>query len=333
MPYAWVVGLLHMLGIASLLVAITHHPSMLGLGVLAYTFGLRHAYDIDHIAAIDNTVRKLIQQGKRSAGVGFYFSLGHSSVVFIMSVVTVLAVKWFQETGPTWARLGGIVGTSVSGVFLILIGMINLVVLIEMIRYFRARKVMSAGDEKLEKLLQSRGFFSRLIGKSLHFVSESWQIYPIGFLFGLGFDTATEVALLAVSVEASSQAVPFVGMISLPLLFAAGMSLMDTADGVFMGHAYRFALTSPIRKMYYNLMITGISVAMALLIGLMEIGQLIAKQFGLHGGLWDILRIANLGSLGYVFVGLFLVVWLLSYGIWKVFRIEERWNSNVAQDL
>jgi len=323
-----VVVLWHVVGILALFSSPGGHSYWLGLGVLAYTFGLRHAFDVDHIAAIDNTVRKLMQQGVASTGVGFYFSLGHSTVVFILSILTAFAAKWIQHTTPQLQVFGGIVGTTVSGVFLVLIGGINLALLVKLLRLFGELRHQPAGDpDQLESLLQSRGFFNRLLRSATKLVGKSWHIYPVGFLFGLGFDTASEVALLAISAEAVRTTASVTGILSLPILFAAGMSLMDTADGVFMTHAYHWAFTNPIRKLYYNVSITGIAVTAALLIGLIELGQVFSSHVQLHGVFWTWLQSVQFGDLGYALAALFAGAWIVSYGVWKVFRIEERWRA------
>ena len=236
---------LHVFGIALLVSAILHHPTLLGLGFLAYTFGLRHAFDADHIAAIDNTVRKLRQEDKDPVGVGFFFSLGHSTIVIIMAVVTAFAVQWAQRSIPELQNIGGIVGTLVSAVFLFAIGFINLFVLMNLYQVFKKMRTDSLNEDQFEELLNSRGFLARMIGPVFKFVNKSWHIYPIGVLFGFSFDTASEVALLAISAGAAKNAIPFTGILALPILFSAGMSLMDTADGVFMTTAYNWAFATP----------------------------------------------------------------------------------------
>ncbi|MFB5192102.1 HoxN/HupN/NixA family nickel/cobalt transporter [Alicyclobacillus fastidiosus] len=325
--YGVVVVVLHVLGLAFVVTSIPHHPSLLGLALLAYTFGLRHAFDADHIAAIDNTVRKLRQQRRRSIGVGFYFSLGHSTVVCVMAVVTAFAVEWAQRHIPQLQAVGGIVGTLVSASFLMLIGLLNCVVLIQISRMFNEMRQHRMSEEKLEALLQSRGLVNRLVGPLFRFVNRDYHIYPIGFLFGLGFDTASEIALLAISAGAAKNSLPVTGVLSLPILFASGMSLMDTADGVFMSSAYNWAFATPVRKMYYNLTVTGLSVVSALVIGVVEALQIIMPRFGASQGFFAWLDNLDLGNLGFVIVSLFVLSWGLSYGIWKFFRIEQRWSS------
>jgi len=325
--YAGTILGLHVLGLMALLSASSRHPVLLGMGFLAYTLGLRHAFDVDHIAAIDNTVRKLVQQRQDPLGVGFYFSLGHSTVVFLMAVAAGLIAQWAQRALPHLQAVGGIIGTVISGAFLIVLGVINLVIWVEIYVMFRRMRGREQDGEALERLLLSRGFVARLAAPLFRFVTRSWQIYPIGLLFGLGFDTASEVALLALSAGAAASALPMAGIIALPLLFTAGMSLMDTTDGVFMTTAYQWAFTTPLRKVYYNLTITGLSVIAALLIGLIELTQVLAQELQLNTGIWRWFQDVDLGTLGYLLVGLFVVIWSVSYGAWKLLRIEERWET------
>lgn len=328
MGYGVSVAALHFVGLLFLFTALHNHPTLLGLGFLAYTLGLRHAFDVDHIAAIDNTVRKLVQQEKNPVGVGFYFSLGHSTVVCIMAVVTALAAQWIEKKIPLLQDIGGVIGTSISGAFLVVIGLFNLFIMINILRVFLDMRKGSFDSNQMENLLHARGFVSRFIKPLLNFVTKSWHVYPIGFLFGLGFDTASEVALMAISAGAAKSTIPITGILSLPILFAAGMSLLDTADGVFMTNAYRWAFMTPLRKVYYNLTVTGLAVVAALLIGVIELFQVLIPEIGLTNGFWKWLQDLNLGSLGYLLVGLFVIAWVLSYGVWKFFRIEERWTSN-----
>ncbi len=326
-PYALTVAALHVLGAACLLVAARAHPVFLGMGVLAYTLGLRHAFDADHIAAIDNTVRKLVQQRENPTGAGFFFSLGHSTVVFLMALATVGAVRGLSERLPHLRETGGIVGTTVSGGFLLLIGLINLYIWREVWRLFQAARRGEHHAQVLDALLLNRGLIARFAGPLLRFIQKSWQVYPVGFLFGLGFDTASEIALLALSAGAASQQLPWFGVLGLPLLFAAGMTLMDTVDGVFMTTAYGWALSTPLRRIYYNLTVTGLSVLAALLIGVIELLQVFGAALNLRGALWTRIEALDLGALGYLLVGLFLITWVVSYGIWKVGRLEERWGE------
>ncbi len=324
LPYGGAVLGLHVLGFAALLPAARAHPALAGMGFLAYTLGLRHAFDADHIAAIDNTVRKLVRQGESPLGVGFYFSLGHSTVVCLMVLATALAARWMQQALPHLHGLGSAIGATVSGGFLLLIGLLNLFIWIDIYLVFQRMRRGTHDDEALEALLASRGLVMRAAGPLFRLISRSWHVYPLGFLFGLGFDTATEVALLALSAGAAASALPLWEILALPVLFAAGMILMDTADGIFMTTAYRWAFATPLRKIYYNLTVTGLSVVAALLIGLIEITQVVARALGLTAGFWGRLQALDFGRLGYLLVGLFVITWSLSYGAWRILRIEDR---------
>lgn len=321
--YAVIVMLIHIAGAALLLSKVRQYPQLAGLAFLAYTLGLRHAFDADHIAAIDNTVRKLVQQKKDPMGIGFFFSIGHSSVVFIMALVTAASMTWAQKNIPFLKESGKLFGTAVSGAFLIFIGLVNLFIWFDIFRLFKSAHSGTYDDEQLDDLLTKRGLISRFLGPLYRRINKSWHVYPLGFLFGLGFDTASEVALLAVSASLATQVVPLSAIISLPVIFAAGMSLMDTADGIFMTTAYNWAFSTPLRKIYYNLSITGLSVIAALLIGLIELLQLISQKMGLAGGIWGWIRSIDLGGVGYLLVGLFVVFWLFSYVLWKVLRLEN----------
>lgn len=325
--YLFVIIALHVIGIVGLITAARGDAAFWSLGLLAYTFGLRHAFDVDHIAAIDNTVRKLIQQKRNPLGVGFYFSLGHSSVVFLMVLTIALSMKWIQDAMPQMQEIGGIIGTTVSGAFLIIIGIINLVILIQLFQAFR--KVRQGGflEEQLEALLDSRGFFARLLKPMFRFISRSWHVYPLGFLFGLGFDTATEIGLLAISASAAKTSVSVFGIISLPLLFAAGMSLMDTADGMFMTKAYRWAFTTPLRKLYYNVTVTTVSVIAALVIGMVELIQVLTDKLNLQAPFFTWINELDFGDLGYLLVVLFVLAWLISITVWKVGKVEHRYKA------
>src|SRR5919198_232390 len=285
------VGLLHLVGIGLLLLYGLDNPTFLGLGGLAYTFGLRHAFDADHISAIDNTTRKLLQEGKKPVGVGFFFSLGHSTVVFLIAVLLGFAVKTVvqsvvSDTGEL-KDVGGLLGTSVSGAFLVVIGLLNLLILLDIFRVYRRMRRGDYDRGSLQRELVAGGLMTRVFGRLFRIVSRSWHMYPIGFLFGLGFDTASEVALLAISAGAAAQGLPFTAVVSLPLIFAAGMSLMDTTDGAFMAKAYSWAFSNPVRKLFYNMTMTGLSVFVALFVGLVELLQLVINLAGLRGGVFD----------------------------------------------
>lgn len=314
---------IHVLGLTLLILASKQVPQLIGLGFIAYTLGLRHAFDADHIAAIDNTVRKLIQQGENSLGVGFYFSLGHSSVVFLMTFVAVVTTNWLQQNLPHLQDIGGLIGTAVSGSFLLLIGLINLFIWFDLYNILIKIRQGDYVPENIDKLLLSRGLMARLIGGVYRLINKSWHIYPVGFLFGLGFDTATEVLLLAMSVGAAKEAVPIMGIMSLPLLFAAGMTLMDTADGIFMTKAYNWAFYTPFRKIYYNLTVTGLSVVAAVFIGSIELVQVLTPKLGLYGGVWGWFQGLDFSDIGYLLVFLFVLTWAVSYGFWKILRLES----------
>ena len=328
--FGGVVVLLHLLGWGLFLYYARHNPALAGLGSLAYTFGLRHAFDADHIAAIDNTTRKFLQEDKRSLGVGFFFSLGHSTVVFSLATGLALAAKTVNSRIPGFQSYGGYVGTSVSGTFLLLIGILNLLVLADVMRVFREMKTGRYDKERLEQRLLDQGLMSRFFLKRIgDRIDASWKMYPLGILFGLGFDTATEVGLLAIAAGVATHHVPFLAIVSLPLIFAAGMSLMDTADGAFMSHAYGWAFSNPVRKVYYNITVTSLSVAVALAIGAIELLQVLAAKLSLEGGFWAFLESLDFGHIGYAVVGLFVGTWALSAIVWKTQRIEERWGRMI----
>ena len=322
------VALLHLLGWGLFLYYARHNPALAGLGTLAYTFGLRHAFDADHIAAIDNTTRKFLQQGKRSMGVGFFFSLGHSTIVFSLAAGLAVAAKTVDSKIPGFQNVGGYVGASVSGTFLLVIGVLNLVVLLDILGVFRQMKSGRYDEQKLEEALQNQGLMSRFLLRRLgDRIDESWKMYPLGVLFGLGFDTASEIGLLAIAAGVATHHVPLLAIISLPLIFAAGMSLMDTADGAFMSQAYGWAFSNPLRKVYYNITVTGLSVAVALVIGTIELLQVTAAKFSLSGGFWAFLDTLDFGTIGYCVVGLFAATWASSAILWKIRRIEDRWGA------
>lgn len=324
LPYLCIIILLHLIGGACLWIGGQAHPILLGMGILAYTLGLRHAFDADHIAAIDNTVRKLMQEKKNPTGVGFYFSIGHSSVVFIMALLLGISVSWAQTQMPVFQAVGGLIGTMVSGLFLLLIGILNAIILISLIRLFMRLRHKPVSNDELDHLLASRGLIQRFVGPYFKFINQSWHVLPLGFLFGLGFDTASEIALLALSSGAAQQALPFTGIIALPILFAAGMSLLDTLDGALMKSAYHWAFLKPVRKIYYNITITAISVIAALLIGAVELLQMIGEHFQLHSPFWKNIAAIEFDHLGYILVGVFLVFWLLSVIVWKFNNFEEQ---------
>lgn len=328
-----VIALIHLVGWGLLIWQSMHFPALLGLGALAYSFGLRHAFDADHISAIDNTTRKLLQQGKRPLGVGFFFSLGHSTVVFVIALALGMAVKVIIDgvvsNDGQLRALGGLIGTSVSGTFLVVIGLLNLVILLDIVATYRSMQRGEYDRDALENRLVSGGVFTRLFSRLFNFVTESWHVYPIGFLFGLGFDTASEVAFLAISAGAAAQGLPFFAVVSLPTIFAAGMSLMDTTDGAFMCKAYGWAFSHPARKLFYNLTMTSLSVFIALFVGAVELLQIAAQVVGLDGGFWAWVGDFDLSSFGYVMVGAFAITWMVAFSIFKTRRLDERWAALV----
>jgi high-affinity nickel-transport protein len=331
---------LHLVGWGTLIFLVApRYPAALGIGVgfTAYLFGLRHAFDADHISAIDNTTRKLMADGKQPLGVGFFFSLGHSSVVLGLAIALAFAASRVAvevtSDNSTLKAYGGLVGTTVSGVFLYLIAILNIIILIDVLRIFREMRQGKYDEARLEFQLESRGFMNRFFGRLSRAVSHSWQMYPIGFLFGLGFDTASEVALLALAAGAASTGLPFYAVVCLPIIFAAGMSMMDTADGAFMTKAYGWAFSNPVRKIFYNITVTALSVAVALLIGTIELLSILQDRLNLSGSFWDFIGTINLGAVGYIIVGLFVLTWVIAYAVWRLGRIEERWELPSAQPV
>jgi high-affinity nickel-transport protein len=323
---------LHLVGWGLFLYYSGRYRPLVGLGLTAYLFGLRHAFDADHIAAIDNTTRKLLQQEKRPMGVGFFFSLGHSTVVFALVAGLALATRAADTRIPAFQAYGGSVGAGVSGMFLWIIGILNLIVLVDIIRIFREMRGGEYDRERLENRLIERGMMSRFFGRFFGLIDSSWQMYPLGILFGLGFDTATEVGLLALAAGVATHSVPPFAILSLPLLFAAGMSLMDTLDGAFMTRAYGWAFSNPVRKVYYNITITSLSIVVALAIGTVELLQVLSTRLALSGGFWDWLNNLDFETLGYAVVGLFVVMWAMSVSIWKLRRIEDRWATVAVEE-
>jgi high-affinity nickel-transport protein len=305
----------------------------IGIGVTAYTLGMRHAFDADHIAAIDNTTRKLMGDGQRPLSVGFWFSLGHSSVVFGLAFLLSLGVKALagpvQDDNSHLHDVTGLIGTTVSGVFLYVIAAINIVILVGIWQVFRRMRAGDFDEAALEEHLNNRGFMNRLLGRVMKSITKPWQMYPLGLLFGLGFDTATEIALLVLAGSGAASGLPWYAILCLPVLFAAGMSLLDTIDGSFMNFAYGWAFSKPVRKVYYNLTITGLSVAVALIIGTVELLGLLAEKFDLHGAFWDWISGLDLNLIGFVIVGIFFATWIVAMAVWKFGRIEEKWTANV----
>ncbi|WP_030319997.1 HoxN/HupN/NixA family nickel/cobalt transporter [Streptomyces sp. NRRL B-3229] len=300
-----------------------------GLGITAYTLGMRHAFDADHIAAIDNTTRKLMADGKRPVSVGFWFALGHSSVVVVLATLiaggTQLAGKVMNEGSSTHQVLG-FLGTTISGTFLYLIAALNLVALVGILKVFRAMRSGSYDDKQLEQHLDSRGFMNRILGRLTKSITRPGQMFPLGFLFGLGFDTATEVTLMVMAGSGAAAGLPWYAILCLPLLFAAGMSLFDTLDGTFMNFAYQWAFSNPVRKVFYNLAITGLSIAVAFFIGTIELVGVLHDKFDLTDDLTTWIAEIDLDNVGYVIVGLFVVVWAAAIAYWRLAKVEQRWS-------
>ena len=330
------VAVLHAVGFGTLILAVApaHYQVgtqvfSIGLGVTAYIFGLRHAFDADHIAAIDNTTRSLMAQGRRPLGVGFFFSLGHSSVVFGLALVISLGVTMVigpvADESSALHRYTGLIGTTVSGVFLYLIAAVNIVILVGILRVFAAMRRGEYDEAALEEHLANRGFLNRFLGRFTRSIRSSWQMYPLGMLFGLGFDTATEITLLVLAGSSAAAGLPWYAILCLPVIFAAGMSLLDTIDGSFMNVAYGWAFARPVRKVYYNITVTGLSIAVALIVGTAELLALFADQLGWRGGFWDWVADLDLNVIGFVIVGMFVATWLGALLVWRVGRIEERW--------
>jgi high-affinity nickel-transport protein len=305
------------------LIALGDRPVLLGTALLAYTFGLRHAVDADHIAAIDNVTRKLMQQGQRPVGVGFCFSLGHSAVVVLMSIGVAFAAAALTSRFESIKSVGGVISTSVSALFLFAIAIFNIIVLMSIYRTFQAvKRGKPFVEEDFDVLLNNRGFLARLFLPLFRLVTKSWHMFPIGFLFGLGFDTATEVALFGISAVQATNGASLATIMVFPALFAAGMTLIDTTDGVLMLGAYGWAFMKPVRKLYYNMTITAVSVVVALVVGGLETLNLIGDQLGLTdgGGFWGAIGAINdnFGVLGYIIIGIFLVAWIGSVVVYKL---------------
>jgi nickel/cobalt transporter (NiCoT) family protein len=316
---------LHGLGWGLYLHHVQAYPALVGLGFVAYMFGLRHAFDADHIAAVDDTVRFMLMRRRSPLGVGFFFSLGHATVVLALALAIVYAAAAVKRHLPDLQHVGGVLGASISGTFLWVIGVLNLIVLMDILKIWHKAKAGVHSHAHLEELLMQRGLLNRLFGARFReLMNHSWQMYPLGVLFGLGFDTASEVGLLAMTAGASAGNLPVSAVISLPILFAAGMSLLDTTDGVLMCRAYDWALSNPLRKIFYNITTTGLSVLVALVIGTIELLQVLIGMGGLRGGFFDFIAGLDFGALGYVIVGLFVLAWLGSVAWWKLGRIEAR---------
>ena len=335
------VAFLHVLGWGTLIgIVAPMHLSVgasgifgIGLGVTAYTLGMRHAFDADHIAAIDNTTRKLLTDGQKPVSVGFWFSLGHSSVVFGLCFLLSIGVKSLvgqvEDGNSALQNSLGLIGTSVSGTFLILIGILNLVVLMKIWRVFQGMRQGDFDEVELDHHLSQRGFMNRILGGVTKAVRKPRHMYPVGLLFGLGFDTATEVSLLVLAGGAAAFSLPWYAILCLPVLFAAGMSLLDSIDGVFMIFAYGWAFSQPVRKIYYNIVITGLSVAVALVIGVIEIVSIVTQKLAITDGPLAAVGGLDLNNVGFIIVGVFVVTWVVAVVVWYVGRVEEKWSQNL----
>lgn len=335
------VATLHLVGFGTLLlIVVPHHLSLgragvfgIGLGLTAYTLGMRHAFDADHIAAIDNTTRKLMADGQRPLSVGFWFSLGHSTVVFALTAILAAGLRALGgQIGNGASPLhhaAGIVGAAVSGTFLYVIAALNLLVLVSIQRVIRQMRSGQLDDSEVADQLQTRGPMSMILGRAGGAIKRPWQMYPMGLLFGLGFDTATEVVLLFLAASAAGAGLPFYAILCLPVLFAAGMSLLDTIDGAFMNVAYGWAFSQPVRKVFYNLAVTTLSVVVAFAIGSVELGGVVAQQTKAHGAFWSWLENIDMSKLGFAIVGLFCATWLTALVVWRTGRVEERWNARM----
>jgi high-affinity nickel-transport protein len=306
----------------------------IGLGLTAYTLGMRHAFDADHIAAIDNTTRKLMADGKRPVSVGFWFSLGHSSIVFGLCILLAFGVRALagqvESDSSTLHTVTGLFGTAISGVFLLLIGLINLVVLRQILGVFAAMRRGEFDEDQLDQHLSQRGFMNRILGRATRAVTKSWHMYPVGLLFGLGFDTATEVGLLVLAGGAAAFSLPWYAILTLPILFAAGMSLLDSIDGCFMNFAYGWAFSKPVRKVYYNITVTALSVAVALIIGTIEVLSIVVEKLHITSGPIATIGALDLNVVGFAIVGLFVLTWIVALGVWHFGNIEQKWEAGLA---
>ncbi len=301
-------------------------PLLIGTCIIAYSFGLRHAVDADHIAAIDNVTRKLMQDGQRPAGVGFFFSLGHSTVVVLASVAIAITATTIQRKFPQFRQVGGMIGTLVSAGFLFLIALLNMFVLRDVFRAFRkVKKGGSYNEQSLDELMGQRGLMSRVFHPFYRLISRSWHMYPLGFLFGLGFDTATEIGLLGITATEATKGLPVWSILIFPALFTAGMSLIDTTDGALMLAAYGWAYVKPLRKLYYNVTITFVSVLVALLVGSIEVFNIIADKLQLTGWFWDSVGLlgGDFGMMGYFIIVIFVVSWMASTLIYKLQKYDK----------
>ncbi|WP_297637481.1 HoxN/HupN/NixA family nickel/cobalt transporter [uncultured Clostridium sp.] len=322
MKYGIFIVFMFACGLIFLSTGVFKFPTLLGMGVISLTFGLAHAFDCDHIACIDNMTRKLVQKGGKTRGAGFFFSLGHSTVVMIMGIITIFAVDWAKRAIPSFQAVGGVIGTVISATFLLILAIANFIILKDSVKTFKMMKSGTYVEESLER--PNKGYVNRGINKLLNIANKNWHIYIIGFLFGLGFDTATQIAVLATSATATAQGIPWTAVIAFPILFTAGMCLMDTLDGFFMSTAYQWVLTSPLKKVYYNMTITILSIVAAGIISIIEVGQVFAMEKNLNDGFWGWLQNLDFGRMGFILVGMFITVWVVSLICWKVFNFDKK---------
>lgn len=333
------VAFLHLLGWGLLVIALATQPKTgavsaitIGTGALAYLLGLRHAFDADHIAAIDNTTRKLISEGKKPNSVGFWFALGHSTVVFVLAALLAFGVtivgKELTNSNSSLHHVGAIIGGGVSGVFLIMIAIMNIVVLTGIFQLIRKNKPGIHNEKAIEEHLANRGFMNRFFKPLAKTIDRPGKMYPLGVLFGLGFDTATEIALLAITGAAALAGGSPLAVLALPLIFAAGMTLGDTADGIFMNRAYNWAFIKPARRLYYNITITTVSIVAAIAIAIPVLASALIAAFNLTGGIWTFLGGVNLNNVGFILAGTFILVWGVAAAIWKFGKIEQRWSAS-----
>jgi nickel/cobalt transporter (NiCoT) family protein len=334
--------LLHLIGFGIFIVfVVPGHYKGLGIGVsiLAYTLGSRHAFDADHISAIDNTTRKLMNDrvdvpgARRPLSVGYWFSLGHSTIVVAIGAGLVIAEKAVygavSHNGSTLEQFGGVFGTLVSATFLFLIALLNIVILVGILKVFNSMRNGSYDEAELERQLNNRGLMFRFFGKWMKSITKEWQMYPVGVVFGLGFDTATEVALLATTALLAAKALPWYSIMCLPILFTAGMALLDTLDGCFMNFAYGWAFFNPVRKIYYNLAITGLSIAICFIVGAIEVLGLLPSELHWHGEFWRVMEHFNINVAGYIIVIMFVITWAGAMLIWRFGHVEEKWGSKL----
>ncbi|HEV2252954.1 MAG TPA: HoxN/HupN/NixA family nickel/cobalt transporter [Streptosporangiaceae bacterium] len=308
----------------------------IGVAITAWLLGFRHAFDADHISCIDNTTRKLMADGKRPLGSGFFFSFGHSTVIVAVGVgITIAARAVFGavvDPSSAYQTAGGTIGTLLSAGFLYLIALLNLIVLAGIFKVFRQMREGAYDEQQLEAQLQARGLMYRFFGRFMRSINHTWQLYFVGLVFGLGFDTATEVVLLAATAYAAIQGLPYFAVLALPFLFSGGMMLFDTLDGAFMNFAYGWAFARPVRKVYYNLVITALSIGAAFIIGTIEILGILTSEMHLHGAFWDLMANFNINLAGFCIAAMFVLVWAAALIYWRFGRVEARWSANVTSD-